>query len=101
MDPLRGGVEAQPVHSSDLFQQYQRVFINVGNWGVVLEPDIDVNDIRDAARLERKLDSKPNLAPDVRSFLNLSDEWYHHSQYWDAYFDCDDRIPHAQDSVGT
>jgi hypothetical protein len=63
--------------------------------GSVLESDIDLNDIRDVAR---KLDSKPNLAPDVRSFLNLSDEWYHRPKCWDAYFDCDDTIPHAQDS---
>jgi len=91
-------LERRPVRKSEFVQRYHPIFINVEKWGVFSQSDIDLNSIRNARSVpdfvenfERKLVSKPNVAPDVRCCINLSHE------VLDAYFNCDDSIHHAQD----
>jgi len=79
----------RPVHNSELLQQYERIFINVEKWGAFSLHDIRLNDIQEAQsipdfieKFERKLISKPNLDPGVRSLLNTFLKWPE-----DAYFE--------------
>jgi hypothetical protein len=65
--------------SSELVQQYKDNFIHVENYNRFQESDIVLNNVSLAgsapefvADYERKLDSKPSLAGDVRQFLELS-----------------------------
>jgi hypothetical protein len=64
--------------NTDLSKEYEDIFIHLDEWEGVEEDDLSLNSIRDpisvpdfAAEFERKLDSKPVLAADVRQFLGL------------------------------
>jgi len=66
------------VLSSELFQQYQAIFINVASWDGFRRSDLRSNKLRlldsppnFVVEFRQKLDTKPALSPDVReSFLS-------------------------------
>ena len=71
-------VEYRDGLNTDLSKEYEDIFIHLDEWEGVEEDDLSLNSIRDpisvpdfATEFERKLDSKPVLAADVRQFLGL------------------------------
>jgi hypothetical protein len=65
--------------SSDLVKEYDDMFIHMKDYNRFQESDIELNEVFPAesapefvAVYERRLDSKPALAGDVRQFLNQS-----------------------------
>ena len=67
--------------NSDFVREYKDIFINVKEWGALEACDISRNGLRIyaddrvpnfVAEVERGLDSKPRLTPDVCCFLGYS-----------------------------
>jgi hypothetical protein len=79
------------VLSSDLFQHYRAIFINVTSWDAFQRSDIGSNNLKRRAtppdfveQFRQKLDSKLALSPDVR-------EWFQSSLRWPPDHDLDVR----------
>jgi len=67
------------VLSSDLFQQYPAIFINVTSWDGFRRSDLQSNKLRlrestpnFVVEFRQKLDSKPALSPDVPKWFRSS-----------------------------
>ena len=72
-------MEEKCLLDSDLVREYRDIFIIVKKWDSFGSSDEGLNNLWEVdwapdfvAEFERMLDSKPGLAPDVGSFLDLS-----------------------------